>query len=103
MTMNDAQFRDDGKVRLMVFFGFCWKASDQIGANGEIWAAGLEAGCQTNRVMAQMAALHPLKDQIMAMLHGQVQMRHQTRVCGKEFKQLFINFNAIKRGHTKPL
>ena len=50
---------------------------------------------ETDRIITQMPALHPLEDQVIAMLQGKVQMRHQARFGGNGLHQVVIDLDRV--------
>ena len=53
------------------------------------------SSAEADRVVAQVAAFHPLEDQVVAMLQRQVQMRHQARFGGDGLHQVLVHLDRI--------
>ena len=66
---------------------------DDVGAEHDVGAQPPHVGAKSDRVGAQMAALHALEDEIVAGLQRQVQMRHQPRLVGERVDQVTVGFD----------
>ena len=53
-------------------------------------------------VVAQVAALHPLQDQVVAGLQRQVQVRHQPRLAGDRLDQPRVGLDLVDRREPQP-
>ena len=58
---------------------------------------------QRDGIGARMAALHPLEDQVVAVLQREMEVRHDARFAGEQFEQLLVDFDPVERGHAQPL
>ena len=79
------------------FFRFGRKADDEIGAEDDIGSRLAKRAAKVDCVLARMAPLHALQDQIVAGLQRQMKMRAEPRVFGDRRAQVVIDFDAVDR------
>ena len=91
------QFQRVFEMRL----GLGREARDDIGPKGHLGAQLARLFREPDRIIAQVTALHPFQDQVVAMLQGQVQMRHQTRLGRNRLHQVFIHLDGVDRRNSK--
>ncbi|MNV80959.1 hypothetical protein D3C71_1745940 [compost metagenome] len=53
---------------------------------------------ETDGIGPQMTAFHAFQDHVVAMLEGQVKMRHETRLTGNQIHQMVVSLDAVDRG-----
>ena len=56
----------------------------------------------SDHVGPQVPPLHPLEHQVVAGLHGEVQMRHQPRLLGHQPLKLGVDLGRVDRGEPQP-
>jgi hypothetical protein len=78
------------------------KARDDVGAEGHVGAQAARLPAEGDGVVAQVAALHPLQDQVVAMLQRQVQMRHQPRLRRDGQHQVFVGLDRVDGTDPEP-
>ncbi len=73
------------------------KARDDIGAERDVRPQPPHLRAKLNRLAARMPPLHPLQNQVIAGLQGQMQMRHQAFVIRDDVEQIAIDLGLIDR------
>jgi hypothetical protein len=77
------------------------EARDDVGAEGHVGAQAARLPAEGDGVVAQVAALHPLQDQVVAMLQRQVQMRHQARLGRDGEHQVVVGLDRVDGADPK--
>lgn len=86
-------------IKMRICFGR--EARDDICTEGDAGPQLARLFTEGNRIVAQMATLHPLQNQVVPVLKAQVKMRHQTRFRRDGQHQVLIRFNGINRADAQ--
>jgi len=73
------------------------KAGDQVGADRDSGARGLEPFDEPHRVGAAVAPLHPPQHHVVARLERQVDMRHHARLLRQQREQRGVDAVGVER------
>ena len=73
------------------------KPGDQVGPEHDIRAAMPRLVAEPHEIARQMPALHPLQDGIVAVLRGQVKMRHQPVFARQHIHEARVGLRRIDR------
>ena len=103
MAVHDPQLGDDRQVVGVRGGAFGREAGDQIGPHGKLGSASAQGCNQPHRIAAQVTPLHPLEDQIVAMLQRQMDMRHDPRLARDQFEQQRVDLDPVKRRQPQPV
>ncbi|MNL26320.1 hypothetical protein D3C87_1478390 [compost metagenome] len=74
------------------------KTGDHISTECDIRPEGPHLVTETDGIGPQMTAFHAFQDHVVAMLEGQVKMRHETRLTGNQIHQMVVSLDAVDRG-----
>ena len=103
VQMGEAAFLDDLQRVLEMLVRFGGEAGDDIGAEGGVRAQPADVLAKGDGILARMAALHPLQNEIVAMLQREMEMRHEARLGRDRLHQVFIGLDGIDRGKAQPV
>ena len=78
------------------------KADDEIGAEDDVGPRRAQRVAEADRVLARMAPLHALQDQIVARLQRQMQMRAEPLLSRKSLDEIVVGLDAIDRREPQP-
>ena len=96
MAVNDPKFVDYREVRGMAGLILGRKSCDKVRPNCYFRTAVFKLTDQADGILAQMAALHALEDQVIAMLQGQVNMGHDPWFARQQLKEAVIDLNPVE-------
>ena len=103
MQMRQPAFLDQIERAGEHVLGFGREAGDDVAAEHHVGPQAAHLLAEGDGIGAQVPALHPLQDEIVARLQRQVQMRHQPFVARKRIEQGGIGFDRIDRREPQPL
>ena len=81
--------------------GLGGEAGDQVGAEDDVGAGGADLLAEADGVVAEVAALHSLEDQVVAGLEGEVQVRHQARLAGDRLHEQRVGLDRVDGGEAQ--
>jgi hypothetical protein len=103
MRGDDVAVVEEPKRIQRGFLAFGREAGDQVGADGDIAASGLQLRHGVGGLGAAVAALHSLEDQIVAGLQRQMEMGQQPRLARGQLHQRFVDLDAVERREAEAI